>query len=156
EAIKADGTARPEARIWALNKQSDRSDNTITYSYTEDQTNGSYRINRIDYGGNATAGTTATSSVRFVYEDRTDIRTWYQAGAKITQDKRLKNVQTYEAETLVADYKLGYVNVGNLYPSKLVEITYCGVNENCLKRLTITQENVAEEFTESLVSNSWG
>ena len=108
EAVKADGTVRSEARLWALNKQSDRSGNDISYSYTEDQTKGSYRINRIDYGSNATAGTNPTSSVRFVYEDRTDTRTWYQAGAKISQDKRLAKVQTYEAETLVSDYRLAY------------------------------------------------
>ncbi|WP_218044982.1 fibrinogen-like YCDxxxxGGGW domain-containing protein, partial [Kiloniella majae] len=116
EAIKADGTARSEARIWALNKQSDRSDNAITYSYTEDQTDGSYRINRIDYGGNATAGTTATSSVRFVYERRGDSRSSYQAGAKIRQGQRLTNVQTYDAETLVSDYRLTYDNKVAGYP----------------------------------------
>ncbi|WP_085907065.1 FG-GAP-like repeat-containing protein [Kiloniella majae] len=134
EAIKADGTARSEARIWALNKQSDRSDNAITYSYIEDQTNGSYSINRIDYGGNDTAGTTATSSVRFIYEDRTDIRTWYQAGAKVTQNKRLKNIQIYEAETLVADYRVEYddeVLVGN---SHLVSLEQCS-DTDCLKPL---------------------
>ncbi|KLN58856.1 hypothetical protein WH96_20800, partial [Kiloniella spongiae] len=147
EAIKADGTARSEARIWALNKQSDRSGNAITYSYTEDQSNGSYRINRIDYGGNATAGTAATSSVRFVYEDRTDIRTWYQAGAKITQDQRLKNIQTYEAETLVADYRVEFDNDGLLELSKLSTITQCSADA-CLQPITI-------EYLENTVSEGY-
>ncbi|WP_085907079.1 SpvB/TcaC N-terminal domain-containing protein [Kiloniella majae] len=149
EAIKADGTARPEARIWALNKQSDRSGNAITYGYTEDQSNGSYRINRIDYGDNVTAGTTATSSVRFVYEDRTDIRTWYHAGAKITQDKRLKNIQTFEAETLVADYGVEYDN-NTQEDARIVELSMCTVGGDCLKPITndwqATQEGWSEKY----------
>ncbi|KLN58862.1 hypothetical protein WH96_20765, partial [Kiloniella spongiae] len=137
EAIKADGTARSEARIWALNKQSDRSNNAITYSYIEDQANGSYRINRIDYGGNTTVGTTATSSVRFVYEDRTDIRTWYQAGAKVTQDKRLANIQTYEAERVVSNYRLTYEYNSTENQSRIIQVQMCDVGGNCLSSISV-------------------
>ncbi|WP_218044983.1 SpvB/TcaC N-terminal domain-containing protein, partial [Kiloniella majae] len=144
EAIKADGTARSEARIWALNKQSDQSDNAITYSYIEDQTNGSYRIDRIDYGGNDTAGTTATSSVRFVYEDRTDIRTWYQAGAKVTQNQRLTNVQTYEAENLISDYRLVYENEEASTRSHINQIQMCDSGGTCLKPITLNSFDNAQ------------
>ncbi|KLN58858.1 hypothetical protein WH96_20790, partial [Kiloniella spongiae] len=99
---------------------------------------GSYRINRIDYGGNATAGTAATSSVRFIYEDRTDIRTWYQAGAKITQDQRLKNIQTYEGETLVADYEANYEYSGLENRSRITQLLMCEAGGSCLKPLAIT------------------
>ncbi|KLN58874.1 hypothetical protein WH96_20690, partial [Kiloniella spongiae] len=161
EAIKADGTARSEARIWALNKQSDRSDNAITYSYTEDQSNGSYRINRIDYGGNISAGTTATSSVRFIYEDRTDIRTWYQAGAKVTQDKRLANIQTYEAETLVSDYKVNYDYGGEASSSRTTSIQICNTVNDCLKQIWLKYSVVKSSngsFEEPIVwsrSGNW-
>ncbi|WP_085907066.1 glycine-rich domain-containing protein [Kiloniella majae] len=156
EAIKADGTARSEARIWALNKQFDRSDNAITYDYTEDQTNGSYRINRIDYGGNATAGTTATSSVRFVYENRTDIRTWYQAGAQIIQDKRLKNIQTYEAETLVADYEAGYEYNGLENRSRITQLLMCEAGGSCLKPISITWNEDSASWPEMASLGDFG
>ncbi|WP_020592816.1 SpvB/TcaC N-terminal domain-containing protein [Kiloniella laminariae] len=149
EAIKADGTARPEARLWALNKQADRSGNEISYSYTEDQSNGSYRINRIDYGSNATAGTAPTSSVRFVYEDRTDTRTWYQAGAKISQDKRLSKVQTFEAETLVSDYRMGYDNEGLSGGSRVLSITQC-TSTDCLKPQVLTYAANSSGWTEAV------
>lgn len=103
-AIEAQG--KTDIRLWAANKISDTKGNYLTLSYTEDNPNGDYRPNRIDYTGNASAGLTPYNSVRFVYQTRTDIIPMYQAGSVSKTMLRLANVQTYAkvgaADTLVA------------------------------------------------------
>ena len=108
--IEAQG--KTTALNWALNKISDRFGNAVSFTYTEDNAAGHFRINRIDYAGNSVMGTAPKASVRFVYEARTDNAPAYIAGSKITTPVRLKNIQTFAAngvsEVMVRDYRLAY------------------------------------------------
>src|SRR4051812_43151889 len=52
--IEAQG--KSTVRVWAVNKISDTKGNFYTVSYIEDPANGDFRVDRIDYTGNASAG----------------------------------------------------------------------------------------------------
>jgi len=47
------------ARVWAVNKIRDRSGNSILFNYSKDATNGSYRLDTIQYTANAAQGISA-------------------------------------------------------------------------------------------------
>ena len=104
--IEAQG--KTSVRVWALNKTSDTKSNYFTVSYTEDNANGEYRPDRIDYTGNAEADTPPTNSIRFVYETRPDIVPLYQAGSLIRTTQRMTKVQVWQGENSVHEHELSY------------------------------------------------
>ncbi len=128
--IEAQG--KSSARVWALNKTSDSKGNYFTASYTEDGTNGEYRPDRIDYTGNATAGLSPYASVRFTYEDRTDIELAYLSGSQVKQTKRLAKVQAYQASNLVTEYRLTYDYLAINQRSVVNGIEYCAMSSSVI------------------------
>ena len=126
-AIEAQG--KTDIRAWAVNKIADTKGNYLTVSYTEDNTNGDYRPDRIDYTGNAGAGLTPYNSVRFVYQTRTDITPMYQAGSVSKTMMRLANVQTWAkvgtADTLIKDYRFTYQSGISTNRSYLANLQEC-------------------------------
>ncbi len=137
EAVGADGTVSSNTRAWALSKTADRSGNAMSYSYVEDQTNGSYRLEKITYGANSVSGSTSTASVEFVFETRTDTNSSYYAGMKVGLDKRLTNVHVKNnnpsiGDQLIYDYQLTYDYDGVSDQSRLLTIAKCTASGDCL------------------------
>jgi hypothetical protein len=64
---RIESAGQTTARAWAVNRIRDRQGNEIVFSYTEDGTNGSYRVDLVSYAGNPGLGVTAPYSVDFVY-----------------------------------------------------------------------------------------
>ena len=133
--IEAQG--KSEVMLWALNRLADTVGNYLTVSYIEDNSNGQYYPDRIDYAGNATANTSPTNSVRFVYETRPDITPMYQAGSTIKNTVRLKNLQTFSGSSIVKDYRLTYDTLGSADRSRLVTLGECDLLGNCLLPTTL-------------------
>jgi len=113
------------ARLWGLNRISDRKANYIALSYLEDNPNGEAYISRVSYTGNATSGLQPAASVRFEYETRTDVIRAYEAGSPIQVSKRLSRVKTFNGETLVRDYRLTYEQGGATGRSRLKQVQEC-------------------------------
>ncbi|OOG37817.1 FG-GAP-like repeat-containing protein [Polaromonas sp. A23] len=107
--IEAQGKAA--VLIWALQKMTDAKGNYLTFTYTEDNTNGDFYPQRIDYTANATTGVTATHQIRFNYEARPDVLVRYRSGSKSRSALRLTSVQTYVGPQLVKSYSLSYDNL---------------------------------------------
>ncbi|MCL5060983.1 MAG: hypothetical protein M1449_11225 [Candidatus Thermoplasmatota archaeon] len=128
--IEAQG--KTEVMLWALNKLSDTVGNYLTVSYIEDNPNGQYYPDRIDYTGNASAGKSPFNSVRFVYETRPDITPMYQAGSLMKATVRLKNVQTYADTTVVRDYQLAYEQSMSTQRTRLTSFVECAGDGTCL------------------------
>ena len=120
--IEAQGKA--DVSIWALNRVTDASNNTIDFKYYEDNPNGYYRIDHIDYTGNDAGGLEPFASVRFVYASRPDVITGYIAGSKVSVLERLSNIQTIADERLVRDYKIGY-ETGPTNRSRVKSLAEC-------------------------------
>jgi uncharacterized protein (DUF3820 family) len=104
--IEAQGKA--SVRVWALNKTSDTKGNYFTVSYTEDNANGEYRPDRIDYTGNNTSNTQPHNSVRFVYEARPDVVPMYQAGSLIKTTRRMTKAQAWQGANLTREYQVHF------------------------------------------------
>ena len=106
--IEAVGRGDNSVWVWALNKLSDTFGNYETFSYTEDAVNGGFRISRIDYTGNAGQSLAPYDRIDFVYASRSDPATTYQAGSKVTLNKRLTNIKIYADASVFRDYQITY------------------------------------------------
>lgn len=125
-AIEAQG--KTAIRVWAMNKVSNVKGNYLTVSYIEDNANGQYYPDHIDYTGNATAvkPLTPVKSVKFVYDaTRTDTTPLYEQGSLIKTTVRLANIQTYAGSKWIKDYQLGYELSAPTQRSRLKTLTEC-------------------------------
>jgi RHS repeat-associated protein len=110
---------------WLLRRVEDKYGNYYDITYFEDETNGYYRPDRIDYTGHSqTPVSTPYASVEFVYEALPNIVRRFQAGSVSSIRERLKKVVTKNAGTAVREYVLTY-NTGEatLPPTSMSRLT---------------------------------
>ena len=125
-AIQAQGKNPGTYRLWALSKLKDKKGNYLTVTYTQVTEQGHYRPARIDYTYNDGAGvTTATRSVRFTAETRTDVWPMYLGGSVMKIPERITHVRTYVGETVVREYVLQYEYGTATKRSRLTSIREC-------------------------------
>jgi hypothetical protein len=142
---KIEAQGKSSVRVWALNKTSDTKANYFTVSYTENNTNGEYRPDRIDYTGNG--GAAPANSVRFVYEARPDITPAYQAGSMTRTTKRMAKVQAWQGANLTRDYRLNYEVSTSSKNSRVIGLLQCDAFDTCLPGLAL-------EWTDGVASFS--
>jgi len=95
--IEAQG--KSDVRVWAVDMVSDTVGNYYIVSYVEDQTNGDYYPDRIDYTGNVAQSLTPYNSVQFTYAARSDIEQGYIGGSITKTTKRLTHVKIINSPT---------------------------------------------------------
>jgi RHS repeat-associated protein len=121
---------------WAVNKIADTVGNYLTVSYIEDNANGDFRPNRIDYTANDVAGRAAYNSVRFVYGGRTDKPAVKVADKTLKLMQRLKSIQVYNHSTKVHEYQIAYQTSPISKVSMVDSITECAGDGTCLQPTT--------------------
>ncbi|MGH8020788.1 MAG: SpvB/TcaC N-terminal domain-containing protein, partial [Opitutaceae bacterium] len=141
-----DAGTRQEALSWHVNRISDTVSNYMTFTYAEDTTAGTHRIERIDYTGNTGASTLPFASVRFEYETRSDPASGFLYGVKLQSTHRLKHLKVYYGEQLVRTYSFGYVVSGPSSRSLLQSITETGSDGVSLPALTFDYSISASGF----------
>ncbi|MBC7978573.1 MAG: VCBS repeat-containing protein [Myxococcales bacterium] len=136
-------------RIWALNQVRDPNGNSMTFSYTEDSANGDYRLASISYTANPSMSPAfaARNSVSFVYEDRNDRPTTYQAGYLSRLAKRLKEIQTSVGTTRVKTYKLTYGYGSATRRSRLASVQECDGAGACMPATTFAYSDFTPDGT---------
>lgn len=112
-------------RVWALNKVQDIKGNTLTLTYTEDTTNGDYYPQRIDYTANANANVSASNSVQFSYQSRTDTIPRYTGGAITKQTVKLTDIAMYSGGILVRDYQPQYETAPSTLRLRMTGLKEC-------------------------------
>ena len=127
--------------VYALNKVIDTKGNTMTITYQEDNANGDFRPDRIDYGGNASAGLNPYASIQFTYEDRSDNQGTYAGGSIVRVMKRLTAIKAFVGSHLIKEYRVAYAIGGGQNLSRITSITECDSAGNCLLPTTTTWQN---------------
>jgi RHS repeat-associated protein len=123
------------ARAWALNRIRDRAGNAILFEYAEDAANGSFRIARVRYGGNASQGVAPTYELRFTYEARPagEIDSRYLAGSLVKEVTRLDRIEVLHAGEPVRRYELTHEpSLSAAARSRLASVQECASAE-CLQ-----------------------
>ena len=141
----ADG--RTEVMTWSIADMRDRSGNTITYDYVNEG-NGEYNIASIHYTGYN--GSDGDRHVRFEYEPRSDVRTFYRAGGKTRSTKRLKTIRTEYQAQIVREYTLTYGVVSQSTERSLLrsvqECAYEGATPHCLPASNFEWQESAPQY----------
>ncbi|MGQ0836651.1 MAG: FG-GAP-like repeat-containing protein, partial [Gammaproteobacteria bacterium] len=133
-------------RSWAVNRISDRAGNAILFSYTEDATNGSYRIANVRYTENLAQGLSAAYMVEFVYETQPpgEIDSGYLGGSLIRDVTRLTRVDVTHNAGLVRRYNVTYEpGLSNTGKSRVQSIQECAGSggTDCLPATTFAYQN---------------
>jgi hypothetical protein len=150
--IEAQGKAT--VRVWALNRLQDTKGNYLTVSYTEDNANGDFYPQRIDYAGNDSTAITPNNSVQFAYTARLDITPQYIAGSLFKNTQRLTAVRDYSGSTLVREYRLRYEYGAATLRSRVDSIAECDGNSICLPALALTWQGNVTSFSNSVASGA--
>ena len=100
---------------WLVNKISDPDGNYIVFNYIENQTEGEWHLNSIDYTLNDKAGINTMFNVEFVYNDRSDVEFGYEYENMVKHTKILKNIVVNNVMTgaKLYDYSFDYNEPGN-------------------------------------------
>jgi hypothetical protein len=132
---RVEAPGRSDVRTWALNKLSDTAGNYIEFVYVENSTTGEWRINTINYTGNAAQGLSPYNRIHFIYETRPDTIKAYAAGGSADISQRITNVKVYAEGTLFRDYRIAY-GTGLSGRSRISSITECATDTVCFKPTT--------------------
>jgi len=152
---RVEAQGKTVAGAWAVNKIGDTVGNYIAFAYFEDNANGEHRITRIDYTGNAAAGVSPYNAVEFQYEVRPDPSSGYLAGSLSRQTQRLTHIVTRANGTVVADYGLSYEIGTTTGRSRLVGLTQCAGNGDCLNPTMFGwQEGEAASFEATAIESA--
>jgi len=139
------------ARVWLLNRVSDRDGNAMTITYQEDGAagNGSYRPLEFNYTSNSTAGLAAVYKLKFFWENRpaSDNPQQYVAGGKVVEAYRLNHLETQYNDPavgsyrLVRSYNLTYGTSAVTPRSRITAIQECDRNGACLSPTTVAWQD---------------
>ncbi|CAA2142196.1 FG-GAP-like repeat-containing protein [Hyphomicrobium sp. ghe19] len=143
---------RSEARVWGLNKLSDRAGNYIQFQYFVDA-NGDFGPLSVLYTGNTAQGLTPYNHVDFVYDTSPKPRIAYANGQKYTTARRLTNVKVYADATLFRDYQLTYRSAKQVQQIKECTPTAC-LDPTVLTWSSDDPQAGATYFTPQLLSTS--
>jgi RHS repeat-associated protein len=155
----------PAVAAWALNRAEDRMGNYMTYTYFEgvgdDGTGRSgvqHYLTRIDYTGNAAAGSNPYAAVTFEYEQRPDILAGYESGALSVARTRLKRIVNRSGTTTVRSYQFAYTQSRLAGRSMLASVQECGSDGSCLAPTTFAHSAAGSGFASTAnvaIAASW-
>lgn len=129
------GTAPTTALMWSLNSVSDLSGNVIAYKYLLDTSNGSQRLERIEYNG-------GRAYIKFAYVPHSNPSTSFVAGTRVSHPDLLSGISTFvkddkEKDVPVNTYQLAYEykdvrgGFAENAMARLASVTECGANSDC-------------------------
>ena len=117
----------------------------MVFSYTEDTTNGSFRISSIQYTQNTNAGVSAHYQVAFIYESVPvgEVDTAYLANSKIKRVTRIDRIDVFNDSALVRRYDFTFESsLSSTNRSRLASLQECaGVAADCFPATTFTYQN---------------
>lgn len=100
---------------WLVNKISDRDGNCMMFNYIDNNIDGEWYLNSIDYTLNTNAGINTMFKVEFVYDDRSDVEFGYEFENKVKRTKILKNIVVNNNMTgaVLYEYSFDYIKPAN-------------------------------------------
>ena len=143
--------------VWALDKVSDRTGNSMTFTYTNDTTNGSYRPKSIQYTYTTNSPTVNSYEVTFTYQARAaaDGLWKYRIGG-INDEFNLigaitANTVSGSTLTAVKTYNLTYSNGPATSRSLLTQVQECSASD-CLSPTIIAYQPGATGWASATAS----
>ncbi|RPI79750.1 MAG: hypothetical protein EHM45_01695, partial [Desulfobacteraceae bacterium] len=121
---------------WSLDKIEDTNGNYLEITYINDQ--GELYPNEIKYTGHS-SGLLPAHRIKFVLEDRDDVRISYAIESKVVTAKRLKTIETYAGSALARKYVIDYIYGATTNRSLVSSITQYGSDNTTALPATLFQ-----------------
>jgi YD repeat-containing protein len=134
------------AREWALASIVDKHGNTVSFTYTEDATNGDYRLDNVQYTSNAGQGLAAAYKLQFTYQTQpaAEIDSGYVGKSLVKDVVRLTRVEVTYNSAIVRRYNVAYeAALSSTSKSRVQSIQECAgsTGTDCLSATTFTYQN---------------
>ncbi|GAB4450518.1 MAG: hypothetical protein OHK0036_09340 [Bacteroidia bacterium] len=132
------------ALMWLINKIQDANGNYYVVHYNQLNNNNTieYRPDYIEYTGNTANGLTPYNKVKFIYNTRNDINSFYIAGMKIINSALLSEIQVYSDNKIIRRYEFSY-SLSPLGNSRLVEIKMQGSDGRYVNSTKFVWDNMS-------------
>lgn len=124
------GQGKTAVFCWKLNKVRDRHGNYYEIKYQKYTDKTESVPTRINYTGNAGQNLVPYASIRFEYNNRSDIQRGYLAGSRIQLSKKLKYIRCYHGASLLRSYEMNYAQTGISKFPRITSIKEYGINNN--------------------------
>ncbi|WP_159084052.1 FG-GAP-like repeat-containing protein [Saccharobesus litoralis] len=143
-------TENDVAKFWALSRIEDVKGNTIDFFYSEVEEDGKHQLDRIEYGGNSTQGTSHYNKIQFHYTENPKPSAGYYAGSKFRTDELLDAIEVTINEDSFRYYQLNYFTSDVIEENNhLLEIHECisYLKTNCLSPLSFSWNRAVPKGT---------
>lgn len=130
--IEANGENDEHVLEWAIDRVQDRWSNYRDYTYSENTDGGSYRLDKIEYGGNLTATTSHTNRVQFKYGSRSNGYLGHMLGSTLSNPYVLTQIEVYAGTTKLRFYAMKYEVAEHNHVIYLKGVTECSGKNECL------------------------
>lgn len=144
--IEANGINSAHVLEWALDRVQDRWGNYRDYVYQEDASGGSYRLDRIEYGGSLTVSTSHTNKIILKYGSRSNGYLGYMLGSTLSNPHVLTQVEVYDGTTKLRFYAMKYEVAEHNHVIYLKGVTECSGANICLRPTTFEWEAPGSQF----------
>ncbi|MFZ4401824.1 MAG: toxin TcdB middle/N-terminal domain-containing protein [Bacteroidales bacterium] len=115
---------------WAVNKISDANTNYISFSYSNDNANGKFYPDKIEYTGNDNLPQLPYNTIKFVISNITPGKIFYLYGTKFSQNVRMNEIQIFNEGSLVRRYEFTYETDIKTMLKKITEFNRTGESYN--------------------------
>ena len=152
------GSGRADILYWAVNKITDTKSNYMLFTYDKYTSTGELLPKLIEYTGNTRQSLLPYDKVEFFYESRPDGRVQFIAGTPVRLAKRIQYLRVYAIDTLMREFRFGYEVSPTTGRSRLVNLTECGMNGQCLlsTRFAWSSQSADELNFNGSGSGLWG
>jgi RHS repeat-associated protein len=142
---RLDAQGRADILFWTVGKIQDTKGNYVVFEYDKNVANGELNPLRINYTGNSTQNLAPYATIEFIYENRPDGRVQYINGSAIRLAKRLQYLRSYVDGALVRELRFGYEVSPTTGRSRLVNLTECGWDGQCLLSTRFTWSSTSTD-----------
>ena len=127
---RIESVGQSTVRAWALSRVEDRQGNFISFVWGEDNVNGGFRLEAVNYTGqgsvNGANGSEGSYAVDFQYVARTDVHVAYIGGSKVQQIHHLDAINVSYDGSTVRRYNFEYDVAPATARERLISVEECG------------------------------
>jgi len=152
---RIEAVGRQDALYWVVNEIKDTKGNKMLFSYNEDEANGYFYPDKIEYTVNDNSPNGPINTILFYYKEKTGFRSAYIGGSRTDENKLLDEIAILHKNNIVRTYSMTYETDPQTKMTRLKSFQECGEDEDCFAPTVFNWEEYmdAEDISISVIEN---